>query len=141
MFRKIFFNLVFAVLLTSCGGDAKPTTELTLDATDFAYSPLSITVPAGEPVLLTLKNLGSLEHDFVIEKIDVKTDVIQDSGSDAHHAHGAEANYDLHFSAQVGEASVIQFTVSEPGTYQFFCSVAGHKEAGMIGELIVVTQN
>ena len=141
MFRRIFISLVFAVLLTSCGGDAKPTTELTLDATDFAYSPLSITVPAGEPVLLTLKNSGNLEHDFVIEKIDVKTDVIQDSGSDAHHAHGAEANYDLHFSAQVGETSVIQFTVSEPGTYQFFCSVAGHKEAGMIGELIVVAQN
>jgi len=141
MFRKIFFNLVFAVLLTSCGGDAKPSTELTLDATDFAYSPLSITIPAGEPVLLTLKNSGNLEHDFVIEKIDVKTDVIQDSGSDAHHAHGAEANYDLHFSAQGGETSVIQFTVSEPGAYQFFCSVAGHKEAGMIGELIVVTQN
>ena len=141
MLRKIFLSVVFAVFLTSCGGSAKPATELTLDATDFAYSPLSITVPAGEPVLLTLKNSGYLEHDFVIEKIDVKTDVIQDSGSDAHHAHGAEANYDLHFAAQVGEASVIQFTVSEPGTYQFFCSVAGHKEAGMVGELIVVTQN
>jgi uncharacterized cupredoxin-like copper-binding protein len=99
MLRKIFLSVVFAVLLTSCGGAAKPVTELTLDATDFVYSPLSITVPAGEPVLLTLKNLGNLEHDFVIEKIDVTTDVIQDSGSDAHHAHGAEANYDLHFSA------------------------------------------
>ena len=141
MLRKIFIVVVFAVLLTACGGSAKPTTEFTLDATDFAYNPLSITVPAGEPVLLTLKNSGYLEHDFVIEKIDVNTKVIQDSGSDVHHAHGAEANYDLHFSAQVGEASVIQFTVSEPGTYQFFCSVAGHKEAGMVGELIVVAQN
>ena len=141
MLRKIFLSVVFAVLLTSCGGAAKPTTELTLDATDFAYSPLSITVPVDQPVLLTLKNSGYLEHDFVIEKIDVETKVIQDSGSDAHHAHGAESNYDLHFSAQVGETSVIQFTVSEPGTYQFFCSVAGHKEAGMVGELIVVAQN
>jgi uncharacterized cupredoxin-like copper-binding protein len=141
MLRKIFLSVVFAVLLTSCGGAAKPATELTLDATDFAYNPLSITVPVDEPVLLTLKNSGNLEHDFVIEKIDVETKVIQDSGSDAHHAHGAESNYDLHFSAQVGEASVIQFTVSEPGTYQFFCSVAGHKEAGMVGELIVVAQN
>ena len=141
MLRKILISVVFASLLTACGGVAKPTTELTLDATDFAYSPLLITVPVDEPVLLTLKNSGNLEHDFVIEKIAVKTDVIRDSGSDAHHAHGAETNYDLHFSAQVGEASVIQFTVSEPGTYQFFCSVAGHKEAGMIGELIVVAQN
>lgn len=141
MLRKIFLSIVFAVLLTACGGAAKPTTELILDATDFAYSPLSITVPAGEPVLLTLQNSGNLEHDFVIEKIAVKTDVIQDSSSNAHHAPGSEANYDLHFSAQVGEASTIQFTVSEPGTYQFFCSVAGHKEAGMIGELIVVAQN
>ena len=140
MLRKILINVVFAVLLTSCGGAAKPATELTLDATDFAYNPLSITVPVDEPVLLTLKNSGYLEHDFVIEKIDVKANVIQDSGSDAHHAHGAEANYDLHFSAQVGETSIIQFTVAEPGTYQFFCSVAGHKEAGMIGELIVVTE-
>ena len=140
MLRKIFLSVVFAVLLTSCGGAAKPATELTLDATDFAYSPLSITVPVDEPVLLTLKNSGNLEHDFVIEKIDVKTDVIKDSGSDAHHAHGAEANYDLHFSAQVVEASVIQFTVSEPGTYQFFCSVPGHKEAGMVGELIVLAE-
>ena len=140
MLRKIFIVVVFAVLLNSCGGSAKPTTELTLDATDFAYTPLSITVPAGEPVLLTLKNSGNLEHDFVIEKIDVKTDVIQDSSSDAHHAHGVEANYDLHFSAQVGETSVIQFTVSEPGTYQFFCSVAGHKEAGMVGELVVIAE-
>ena len=141
MLRKILISVIFAILLTSCGGSAKPATELTLDATDFAYSPLSITVPANEPVLLTLKNSGNLEHDFVIEKIAVKTKVIQDSGSDAHHAHGAEENYDLHFSAEVGEASVIQFTVSEPGTYQFFCSVAGHKEAGMVGELIVVIQN
>ena len=141
MLRKIFLSVVFAVLLTACGGSAKPATELTLDATDFAYSPLSISIPAGESVLLTLKNSGKLEHDFVIEKIEAQTEVIQDSGSDAHHAHGAEANYDLHFSAQVGETSIIQFTVSEPGTYQFFCSVAGHKEAGMIGELIVVAQN
>jgi len=141
MLRKIFISVVFAALLTACGGAAKPTTELTLDATDFAYSPLSVTVPAGEPVLLTLKNSGNLEHDFVIEKIDVKTDVIQDSGSDAHHSHGEETNYDLHVSAQVGETSIVQFTVSEPGTYQFFCSVAGHKEAGMVGELIVVSKN
>jgi len=136
MLKKIFIVTVLMFLLTACGA-SQPAVEFILDASDFAYSVPSLTVKAGETVKLTLNNVGALEHDFVIEKIDVKTKVVKDSGSDEHHAHGVEANYDLHVSAQVGETSVIQFTVAEPGTYQFFCSVPGHKEAGMVGELIV----
>ena len=108
--------------------------------TDFAYSMPTITVSAGQPVTLTLKNVGLIEHDFVVETIDVTTKVIQDSGSNAHHAHGEEQNYDLHVSAGAGETSVLQFTAQEPGTYKIFCSVEGHEEAGMIGELIVLSQ-
>jgi len=140
MLRRSLLFTVITLILTACGGTSQPATEITLEAGDFTYSIPSITVKAGEPVVLTIKNTGQLEHDFVIERIDVKTNVIKDSGSDEHQAHGAEANYDLHVSAQVGETSVIEFTVAEPGTYQFFCSVAGHKEAGMVGELIVVVE-
>jgi uncharacterized cupredoxin-like copper-binding protein len=132
--------IVWAVLLTACGGTTKASTEITLDATDFSYSPVSVNVPAGEPVVLTLKNSGVVEHDFVIEKIDVQSVVKKDSGSEAHHAHGEEMDFDLHISAQPGDTSVLEFTVSEPGTYTFFCSVAGHKEAGMLGELVVAAQ-
>ena len=140
MFEKFFSLLVVTLLLTACGGTTQPATEITLDAKEFSYSPLSVTVPVGEPVMLTMKNSGAVEHDFVIEKIQASVDMVQDSGSETHHAHGSEKNYDLHFSAQPGETSVIQFTVSEPGTYSFFCSVVGHKEAGMVGELIVVAK-
>jgi uncharacterized cupredoxin-like copper-binding protein len=107
---------------------------------DFAYDPASIMVPAGQPVILTIKNIGNIEHDFVVDQIDGSTKVIQDSGSDAHHAHGEEQNYDLRISAGAGDTSVLQFTVSEPGTYKIFCSVEGHEEAGMIGELVVLSQ-
>lgn len=140
MLRKILSIVVFALLLTACAGNSQPSTEITLDATDFAYSPASVTVPAREPVVLTLKNSGVVEHDFVIEKINVQSVLKKDSGSDAHHAHGEEMDYDLHISAQPGNTSVLEFTVSEPGTYTFFCSVAGHKEAGMLGELTVTAQ-
>ena len=140
MLRKIFSVVIFSLWLTACGGTSQASTELTLDATDFSYSPGSVTVPVGEPVILILKNSGVVEHDFVIEKIDVKSVLKKDSGSAAHHAHGEEMDFDLHISAQPGDTSVLEFTVSEPGTYTFFCSVEGHKEAGMMGELIVAAQ-
>ncbi len=142
MLKKSLLVILPVLLLAACGGGAaQPSTEIELDASEFAYSPVTVTVPAGVPVQLTLKNMGAVEHDFVIEKIDAQVEMMHDSGSDAHHAHGAEAKYDLHFSAQPGDTSTIQFTVTEPGTYTFYCSVAGHKEAGMLGELIVRAEN
>jgi uncharacterized cupredoxin-like copper-binding protein len=108
---------------------------------DFAYSPSTFTVSAGQPVTLTVTNIGNIEHDFVVEKIDATTTVIRDSGSDVHHAHGEEQNYDLHISANPGDTSVIELTSAEPGIYKVFCSVEGHEEAGMIGELIVFAQD
>ena len=138
--KNLFIILFVVLFMTGCSGSSQTVTEITLNATDFAYSPVSVTIPVGEPVVLTLVNSAVVEHDFVIDKIATRVEMIQDSGSDAHHAHGAEKNYDLHFSAWPGDTSEIRFTVSEPGTYTFYCSVAGHKEAGMLGELIVVAE-
>jgi uncharacterized cupredoxin-like copper-binding protein len=139
MWKRILLVFISLILLSACAAQpSKPATGTAIEMTDFAYNPSSITVPAGEPVTLTLKNTGNIEHDFVVDKIDAKTEVIQDSGSDAHHAHGEEQNYDLHVSANAGDTSVIQLTISEPGTYKVFCSVEGHEEAGMIGELVVL---
>lgn len=141
MFKKTRWILIVVMLLAACAPQSsQPSNELTVEMTDFAYTPSSLMIPAGQPVTLTLDNQGAVEHDFVVEKINVTTEVIQDNGSNAHHAHGAEQNFDLHVSARPGEASVVQVTVAEPGTYKVFCSVEGHEEAGMIGELTVVDQ-
>lgn len=141
MLRKVLLVAAALMVLSACSaGQAKPASDVTVEMTDFAYSPSSITISAGEPITLTIKNTGNIEHDFVVEKIDATTDMLQDSGSEAHHAHGEKQNYDLHVSANAGETSVLELTVSEPGTYEVFCSVQGHKEAGMIGKLNVVDQ-
>jgi len=142
MLKRILLMLLSLILLTACASQpSKSATDITVEMIDFAYNPSSITVPAGKPVTVTVKNIGNIEHDFVVEKIDATTKVIKDSGSDAHHAHGEEQNYDLHISANAGDTSVFQLTVSEPGTYKVFCSVEGHEEAGMIGELVVLAQD
>jgi uncharacterized cupredoxin-like copper-binding protein len=138
MFRKTFFLLLPAILLAACSGASasQPATEIIVEASDFAYNPASITVPAGQPVTLTLKNAGAVEHDFVVDTIQV-TDVEASESGPAEHHQMDEPEYDLHFFARAGESAVLKFTALEPGTYEIFCSIEGHKEAGMIGKLIV----
>ena len=140
MSRKICFILVCAILLAGCAGASQqPVTEITVEATDFTYDPVSITVPAGQPVTLMLNNMGKVEHDFVIDNINVANVQASDSGPAEHHQMN-QPEYDLHFFAKAGETAVLQFTAMEPGKYEIFCSLEGHKEAGMIGELIVAAQ-
>lgn len=138
MSRNIFFVFVLAIFLVGCvSTPAQATTEINVEASDFAYQPTSITVPAGEPVTISLNNSGRAEHDFVVEKINVTEVQASDSGPAAHHAGGHEADYDLHFFARAGDTETLQFTALEPGTYEIFCSIEGHKEAGMVGTLVV----
>lgn len=138
MLKKILPAFVLVFLLAACGETSIPKTEITLKMMDFTYNPTSVTIPAGQSVAITLENQGLVEHDFVIEKIEASVQTMQDSGSESHPMHEQEEEFDIHTSAQTGETIVLELTVSEPGDYQFFCSVEGHKEAGMIGKLIVV---
>jgi uncharacterized cupredoxin-like copper-binding protein len=131
---KKVLPLFLAAVLSACGG--KPQTEVTVLMSEFAFEPNSITVEAGKPVELTLINNGAIEHDFVIEVIQV-TDVSSSNSGEHHMATEEHSEFDLHTSTAAGETSTLTFTVTEPGTYQIICSVPGHKDAGMTGELIV----
>ncbi len=132
------FGILFALaaLLAACA--VSPTSTgpqtVTLKAVDIAYEPQSIEVTAGRPVTLTLVNEGALEHDFNITKILV-TDV-HDSNEGGHAGHD-DASSDLHTSVEPGGRSTLTFTPTTPGTYDFYCSVPGHREAGMVGQLSV----
>jgi len=43
----------------------------------------------------------------------------------------------LHVAAAAGGQSTLTFTPTKPGQYQFYYTVAGHKDAGMAGVLTV----
>jgi uncharacterized cupredoxin-like copper-binding protein len=141
MWQKIFVILILAFLLAGCGGIEEPATDFTVEATDFAYTPLPIIIHAGKSVRLTLKNNGQVEHDFVIDNIAVRDVNAQESASAGRGHHIDLPEYDLHFCTPAGETSVLQFTALEPGTYEIFCSVERHREAGMIGKMIGAAQD
>ena len=106
---------VFAVMITSMLAIAEPPKEtVNVTAGEFAFKPGVVTVSKGEEVVLVLNNQGALSHNLVIPELDLEIK-----------------------SIQTDENGRIRFTVDRTGTFVFYCSVPGHKEAGMTGELRV----
>jgi uncharacterized cupredoxin-like copper-binding protein len=136
MMKKTLLIAILALSLTACGGNAAEAAQITVTMKEFAFEPDSITVSAGTPVEITLVNEGAVEHDFAIEIIPVENIVTEGSMGD-HEMTDEHSDFDLHTATAVNQTSVLRFTPTEPGTYQIICSVPGHKEAGMIAELIV----
>ncbi|GAB4160460.1 MAG: hypothetical protein Fur0021_32490 [Candidatus Promineifilaceae bacterium] len=132
--------LALAAVLAACGGAAPeemPALELTLTATDIAYDVNRLEVKAGQTVKLTLHNAGALEHDFSIMEMPHTGEVVAEEMEDAAHGHEMTLDPEVHVAAPIGDSRRLEFTPSKPGEYEFFCTVEGHKEAGMTGVLVV----
>jgi uncharacterized cupredoxin-like copper-binding protein len=128
-----------AALLAACSGSstsAKPV-EITLPATGMTYQPATLEVTAGQPVKLTFQNMDSLDHDFSIMEIPVEMMGATQEPMDGHDMSHMAQEPELHVAAMMNQSATLEFTPTKPGTYEFYCTVAGHKEAGMVGTLIV----
>ncbi|MDT8305548.1 MAG: plastocyanin/azurin family copper-binding protein [Anaerolineae bacterium] len=149
MNRILLLMLLFAtVLLAGCQA-AAPTpmpdvVGVTITMDDIHYDTETIEIDAGDVLVITLINEGALEHDFVIEELPMAGaphihEMDEEGGEHEHdEEHTPQAGEpDLHFAAMPGTISTATLTPAEPGRYPFYCSVAGHKEAGMEGVLIV----
>ena len=139
--KRLAFVLLMAVatVLAACGGtepEAMPAVELSLTATDIAYDMNHLEVVAGQTIKLTLHNTGALEHDFSIMEIPHAGEVVAE---EIEHASEHEMTMDpeVHVAPPMGSSGSIEFTPSTPGEYEFFCTVEGHREAGMVGTLVV----
>ncbi len=140
--RRTMLLLLFVGLFgVACGGNEGATTvqDVSLTATDIAYDATQLAVPVNQPVRLTLENDGVLEHDFTIREITV-ADVHAPAESEADGHAMSEDVHDLalHVAAPAnGGQAVLEFTPTEAGEYEYYCTVSGHKEAGMVGTLVV----
>jgi len=119
--------LLVAVVTAGCvplqpsppGGASSRRPELRLTALAggrFRFQPEALRAPAGTPVRLVYTNADAVPHDFVLD---------------------GEAT--AHIAVLPGRTAAIEFAApTRPGTYAFYCSIAGHREAGMTGQLVVV---
>lgn len=123
-------------VLAGCGGSSSsaPATTVELKAADTAFASKELKVTKGQAVKLVLDNEDSQLHDFVVDKIPVK---LKESGSKDHGHSSTSSKADLHVAAEAGQHGEVEFTATTAGTYTYYCSVPGHKDAGMTGKLIV----
>ena len=119
--RRFLVVPVVLALLASGGcveavpADAGPAIEI--GGTDaMRFEPETITVKAGQPALIAFKNKGVIVHDYI--------------------SSGADKNVRLANVLGGREAKGI-FQASKPGTYTVLCVQPGHKEAGMVGKIVV----
>jgi uncharacterized cupredoxin-like copper-binding protein len=107
--------------------------ELTINVhpSNFSYDPKTIILKKGQQVRLTLNNHDSLEHDIEIKRFPVTF-----KQGDHHTGH---KNYesDFHLHAAPNNKSEMIFTPKQSGTFEFYCTIPGHKDNGMAGMIIV----
>ena len=144
MKRLLLLSLViFSLALVACGAsESGPAPQaITLVATDIAYDAERIEVGARQTIRLTLDNQGVLEHDFNITEIPLSGEatVTEAAGEMAGHGdlgHAADEPA-VHVAAPGGDQAGVEFMPTAPGDYEFYCTVSGHREAGMHGVLVV----
>ena len=96
----------------SGGGGGGETVDLS--ETEYKITPADPTVKAGT-VTFAISNDGSIDHNIEIE------------------GNGVEEESDTFSAGDSGELTVDL----EPGTYEMYCAIDGHKDLGMEGEITV----
>ncbi len=88
--------------------------KFTIEVDEFSFDPDFIKVDQGDKVTITLENDGEIPHNLVVAEYNAKTSIIEP-----------------------GEKDTMSFIADEKGTFAFYCSVSGHRNAGEFGELEV----
>jgi uncharacterized cupredoxin-like copper-binding protein len=97
------------------------------------YEPSSLTIKRGTQIKFVITNVGLLAHEFVLAdaKDNLKHAALMQKYPDMEHD---DPNGK---TVQPGGKSEILWRFSKRGEFEFACLIPGHREAGMIGKVIV----
>jgi uncharacterized cupredoxin-like copper-binding protein len=103
--------------------------EISIDVnpSSFSYDPKKIILEKGKEVRLTLMNHDSIEHDIEIKNFPVSIE------NEEHHVGHTNNDADFHLHASPNKQSEMIFTPLKNGTFEFYCTIPGHKDSGMAG--------
>ena len=87
---------------------------------ELRFEPKRIEVRAGIPTRIEVENVGVVDHSLVVKTPDGEQDW-------------------LHLHVPPGSTVAATYQLDEPGTYPVLCTIPGHTEGGMVGQLVVLS--
>ncbi|MDP5277050.1 plastocyanin/azurin family copper-binding protein [Chengkuizengella axinellae] len=133
--------------------------DLTIEVSAFemGYDPDKITLVVGKEYELVLTNDGKIFHDLTESNLEVEITYMSEMADhsdelsfidqffgiqtvyadEGHDKKKDDEMNNIHMNANAGQTVSIKFIPKETGEFEFYCTVPGHKEAGMVGEFIV----
>lgn len=98
--------------LTGESGEVK---EVEVRSRGLNFMPTEIRVNRGDTVRVTYVNGGG-RHDWVLDEFEgAATEVLS-----------------------AGQSQTVEFVADQAGTFEYYCGVPGHRQAGMVGSFVVV---
>lgn len=124
----LFLSVAVAAMfvIAACGGDddngngngdGGGSGSVDIEMGEMYFEPDSITGNTGDSVTVNLENAGTVLHDFTIDDFNGER---------------------VHEEISPGESGSVTLTMPDSaGSYEFYCSVPGHRESGMEGTVQV----
>jgi len=122
---------LLALVASACGGGAGASAEATIVIHFSHFVPEAVTVPAGEPVTITLQNDDPIEHEWIVGAPEVHD----------RHRTGTEPYHDqipTEVTIPALSTRTTTLTFDAPGEYLYVCHLPGHEAYGMVGTIRVV---
>ena len=101
--------------------------------TGMVFAPSRIEVRQGEQIQFVLRNGGELEHELVIGTV----------GANREHAEAMAAHLDMAHEDPNAKrlrpktSGVLRWQFTQAGAFEYACLIPGHREAGMVGTVVV----
>jgi FtsP/CotA-like multicopper oxidase with cupredoxin domain len=112
IFALVMVGLVAATRPESSAATAVATGPVPVALSEFEISPNRVVVPKGGSLALT--NNGSVVHNVAVTGTAVKS-----------------------IDLNGGQTGTLDVSSLDPGEYEIFCAISGHKEAGMTATLVI----
>lgn len=110
---------------------------VTVELTEFSFSPSDLLFEAGQPYKLEIKGIGQEKHYFAAPEFfkAIATRKVQ-SNSDGE----IKAPYFTAIEVYPEGQLDLYFVPVTPGEYGVVCTIAGHEESGMVGSLTIAVK-